>query len=169
MLKEQFGAVTITNMNKLKRGNSMKKYLALILVLAMCLSLCACAKEKESTATVIVNGEEQTVTADDIINFPSRYEGCPITVTAEVAKINGPKYFTSFLSPDHGFEVMLASEFSDWCVHVGEDDKIMDTINIGDTITVSGYVKSISNLNVCICGKENGKLYPEYTIIEIVE
>lgn len=146
----------------------MKKALSLILALVLCLSLCACAEEKESTATVIVNGEEQTVTADDIISFPDRYAGCPITVTAKVVKIDGPMYFTSYLSPDHGYEFMLASEFSDWCVHVGEDDKIMDTVNIGDTVTVSGYVKSGTNMYVCICGQKDGYMYPEYTNIKIV-
>ncbi|MBQ4118624.1 MAG: hypothetical protein IJD08_06515 [Oscillospiraceae bacterium] len=141
----------------------MKKILIFILMFVFAISFSSCSVEvinpdDEKAAVVIIDGTEQEVSSSDIYNFFSRYEECKITVTDEVEKIGGPYIFPEQVPYYYAYQVFLKSG---WCILVDENDDIMSTINIGDTIKAIGYVKDTEGWDVVVCGIYNDSDYGE--------
>lgn len=140
---------------------SLIKALAITMMLVMVLCLSSCGATKATVQTT--NGVEQ-VTVGDICDFASRYENCPITVTAKVESVAG-EYINQDAKPwFYYYKVELAGG---WEVWVNAKDPIINTINVGDTVTAKGYVKD-AWVYVTICGKENRQWNSAGTTITIV-
>ena len=140
---------------------NLMKVLAVTLMLVMVLCLSSCGATKATVQTA--NGAEQ-VTVGDICDFASRYENRPITVTAKVESVGGKHIYQDTKPWFYYYTVELAGG---WEVWVNAEDPIINTINVGDTVTAKGYVKD-PWVYVTICGIENGQWNSVGTSITIV-
>lgn len=134
----------------------MKKAISILLALVLVLSLCACggndSKNQSANPKVMIDGKEVSITASDIRNFSSRYIGSKITVTAKVERVEGPYYYVDSKPYFDYYDIDLAGG---WTIRVSDEDDIISQVNIGDTITASGYIMD-AWVSVLICGKSGG-------------
>ena len=144
----------------------MKKLISMIMVFVLCVSMCACgapssgnesqnsdAQSQNKKAMVILDNGTEFVTANDICSFSSKYMGKSISVTAKVTRIDGPYYYIDSKPYFDYYDIALEGG---WEVRVHDEDPIMSTIKIGDTITAKGLVMD-AWVTVLICGYESGR------------
>lgn len=144
----------------------MKKAISVFLALVLVLSLCACGGNGNSQSAgpkVIIDGKEVSITASDIRNFSSRYIGSKITVTAKVERVEGPYYYVDSKPYFDYYDIKLAEG---WTIRVSDEDDIISQVNIGDTITATGYIMD-AWVSVLICGKSGGSWDAAYTKAEL--
>lgn len=139
------------------RGVIMKKVISILLVLALAFGLCACGgnNDKNSSAgpKVIIDGKEVSITAKDVCDFSSKYMGKKITVTSTVKRVEGPYYYIDSKPYFDYYDIELEGG---WTIRVSDEDDIINQIDLGSTITASGYIMD-AWVDVLICGKTSGK------------
>lgn len=138
----------------------MKKVLAFLLMMAIAVNLCACSgSSKAIKATVVTNsGETKQMTLEEIkdiaesnsILFEKEYVGADITVTSTITKIGGAFLLQSWFDCEAYVELDAGDTISCWFHPVREE--YAATLNVGDTITVSGKIgmASVSGFDVYI-------------------
>ena len=154
----------------------MKKIIFFLVIFVSIISFPSCTvevvyPEDAKEAFVIVDGTEQKVSSSDIYNFYAKYDKCKVTVTGEVEKIGGPYIYPQQVPYYYAYQVILKNG---WCILVDENDKIMSTINIGDTIEATGYIKETEVWDIVVCGIGKDTEYGEVwsskaTKVSIVE
>lgn len=135
----------------------MRKIFFFALIMAVIISLVGCGisqtqggKSNVVTATVITNsGETKQMTLKELRNvadtnsflFESEYIGADITVTSIITKIGGAYQLTSWFDCDAYVE-LEANDIG--CFFKPITEEYAKTLNVGDTITVSGKIAMAS-------------------------
>lgn len=131
----------------------MKKILAIVLVLSAVVMFFGCSSNntsgkspKEVLATVKTNsGETKQMTLQEIktigetnsILFESEYIGADITVTSTITEIGGAYRLTSWFDCD-AYVKLEGNNIG--CFFKPITEEYAKTLNVGDTITVSGKI-----------------------------
>ena len=147
----------------------MKKIFAIVLALAVMISLFGCSssngagnKGKKILATVQTNsGERKQMTLRELrdveesnsILFEDEYIGADITVTSTITKIGGAYRLTSWFDCDAYVELDAGNI---GCFFKPVTEAYAKTLNVGDTITVSGKIgmASVTGFNIYIMKDE---------------
>ena len=96
-----------------------------------------------------IDGKEVSITAKDICDFSSKYMGKKITVTSTVKRVEGPYYYIDSKPYFDYYDIDLEGG---WTIRVSDEDDIINQIDLGSTITASGYIMD-AWVSVLICGK----------------
>lgn len=125
----------------------MKKVISMIMVIVLCVSMCACGsgelKDTAVQSSVFVNGETYTlqefkdIAENNSLKF-SKYIGKGATVTGKITEIE-----TDWISSNlnHSFDVTITIE-SKWCFEVSSNNPMLDNINLGDIVTITGVIST---------------------------
>ena len=136
----------------------MKRILAILLSAMFIFSLCACSNSTNTNSNVkatVVNkqGVTEQLTAKEILdiseanplNFDNNYWSAKVTVTGKITKIGG----TEIINGSH-YNWTLTIEGGDGDWFIGDDkyntstvsEDFIATLNIGDTVEISGEIVS---------------------------
>jgi hypothetical protein len=125
----------------------MKKMLSIILAIVLCWTLNACGSGSSNSNTansnVIINGEVYTldefedIAENNSFKF-SKYVGKYAAVTGKITEIE-----TGWISSNlnHSFDVSITIE-DKWCFEVSRNNPMLDRIDIGDVVTVTGVIST---------------------------
>lgn len=147
----------------------MKKIFCFFLAVVAMVSLVGCSTNKESEgteekilATVQTNsGERKQMTLQELrhieetnsILFEDEYIGADITVTSTITKIGGAFRLTSWFDCDAYVELDAGNI---GCFFKPISEEYAKTLNVGDTITVSGKIgmASVAGFDIYIMKDE---------------
>lgn len=128
-------------------GYVSKKIFMLILLICISVTFSACGSGAEKvTITNRQTSEQEEISSKELyeisntnsIKYSDCYYGSDIVVISEVEAIQGPTYHNWGEKNVHEvYEITLKGM---WTIFVSEDHEILNTIDVGDTIKVSGIL-----------------------------